>query len=181
MGGWLRWLARGALAAAVLVATAPPAEARSRARVEWKRVEVPPGDDAARLEKLFRKVLAKAGKRADFGKARRVTLSARIVELTFEPRGDVLQVTCTMVGRLEGGPKARSRISYGGHPNQRAALEQDVLTMVASGLVTRLAEMARLRAEQAEREAKEKEQEQAAPPDAIGTAERTEDLAEADP
>jgi outer membrane lipopolysaccharide assembly protein LptE/RlpB len=64
------------------------------------------------------------------------------------------------VGRLVGGPSARSRISFGGNPSEREALEKQVLSMVANGVVTRLAEIARAQAarEKAQAEA-EKESE----------------------
>ncbi|MEZ4315694.1 MAG: hypothetical protein R3F14_47365, partial [Polyangiaceae bacterium] len=60
--------------------------------------------------------------------------------------GDVHRVTCTIVGRIPGGPSAKSRISFGGSPAEKAKLEKQVLTMVAKAVVTRLAEIVRSRA-----------------------------------
>jgi hypothetical protein len=48
-----------------------------------------------------------------------------------------------VVGRIEGGPSARSRIRLGGRPSERKKLEKDALKVVATGIVTRLAELAR--------------------------------------
>ena len=70
-------------------------------------------------------------------------LSARITELTLEARDDVLMVHCTAMGRVKGGPGARSKIAYGGDPAKRDELERQVLTMVANGLVGRLAQIVR--------------------------------------
>ncbi len=124
---------------------APSPGARGRTKVDWTRVDVPEGPDAARVEKAVRAALKAAVKRADFGDVRAVTASARVVELTWEDRGDVLRLSCTVVGRLKGGPRAKSHISFGGRPEQRKELEKQVLAMVANGVVTRLAELARHR------------------------------------
>jgi hypothetical protein len=144
--GWRGWGRRApivmALALAAL-AVAPPAHARPRSKIEWVRVDVPGGDDAARVQKLLKQALGQAAKKANFGKARTVTLSARVVEMTTEERGDVLRITCTVMGRVVGGAGARSRISYGGSPDKREELEKEVLTQVANGLVARLAQIVR--------------------------------------
>jgi hypothetical protein len=140
-----RWLL--AILIALTAATAPsPAPAAGRAKVEWKKVEAPPGDDHDRIVRMLRTILKSATRKADFGKTGPVKLSARLVEFTSVTRGDVHHVTCALVGRIVGGPTARSRISFGGHPKERAALEKQVLTMVANGVVTRLAEIAKTRA-----------------------------------
>jgi hypothetical protein len=125
--------------------TAVPSEGfpRGKAKVEWTKIEVPESADAARITKLLRGALKDAVKRADFGKVKAVSASAHVIELSFEDKGDVLRISCTIVGRLENGLKARSHISFGGSPTQRRALEKQVLTMVANGVVTRLAELAR--------------------------------------
>jgi hypothetical protein len=121
----------------------PPAYARGRAKVEWVRVDVPEREDSARVQKLLKQALAQAARKANFGKGRTVSLTARVVELSVEERGDVLRITCTVLGRVVGGAGARSRISYGGSPEKREALEKEVLTQVANGLVARLAQIVR--------------------------------------
>jgi hypothetical protein len=148
-----RWIAGLLLGATVSLAAPGTAAARTPTKVEWTRVEAPAGKDAARLEKLLRNLLKEASRKADFGKARKVSLRARITEYAVERRGDVLRIRCAVVGRLEGGASAKSRVSFGGDPKDPGALEKQVLGMVASGVVSRLAALARARAEQ---EAKEK-------------------------
>ena len=128
-----------------LTAGPTAAFARGRAKVDWTKIEVPAGEDSARISRVLRKLLNDAVRGADFGKVQKVSASAHVVELTWEKRGDVLRMSCTIVGRLKDGPRARSRVSFGGSPTQRKELEKQVLTMVANGMVTRLAEMARAR------------------------------------
>ena len=128
-----------------LTAGPTSAFARGRAKVDWTKIEVPAGEDSARISRVLRKLLNDAVRGADFGKVQKVSASAHVVELTWEKRGDVLRMSCTIVGRLKDGPRARSRVSFGGSPAQRKELEKQVLTMVANGMVTRLAEMARAR------------------------------------
>jgi hypothetical protein len=120
--------------------------AGGKARIDWVRVDVPDGQDAGRLQKLLKQALTRAAKKANFGKAKAVTLSARVVEISAEERGDVLRITCTVMGRVVGGAGARSRISYGGSPEKRDELEKEVLTQVANGLVARLAQIVRTQA-----------------------------------
>jgi hypothetical protein len=142
-----RWAALLAVGLATL-AVAPPS-AHARPRIDWVRVDVPERDDAARVTKLFKQLLGQAAKKANFGKAKNVALSARIMELTVEQHGDVLHVNCTAMGRVAGGAGARSRISFGGSPEKRDELEKEVLTMVANGLVARLAQIVRTKAAKA--------------------------------
>jgi len=140
------WAAGAALGLAALLGPGG-AVASPRTRVDWVRVDVRDGQDAARLTRLLKDALKHAAKRADFGKATRtVSLSARIVELKTEQQGDVLRVTCTIMGRVTGGAGARSRISYGGSPDKPEDLEKQVITMVANGLVARLAQIVRTQA-----------------------------------
>jgi hypothetical protein len=122
------------------------AGAAGRPKVSWLRVDVPEGGDSARVQKVLKQALAQAAKKANFGKAKSVTLSARVVELATEQHGDVVHITCTVMGRVIGGAGARSRISYGGSPEKRDELEKEVLTQVANGLVARLAQIVRTQA-----------------------------------
>jgi hypothetical protein len=137
----LKWLAFAAISLSVLGAA--PGTALARTKVEWSRVEVPAGEHAARLGKVLRTALTEAARKTNFGKAKSITLSAKLVEFSSQQRGDVVRVSCTVRGRVVGGQSARSKISFGGSPAQRAELEKQVLTMVANGLVARLAQIAR--------------------------------------
>ena len=139
------WLIRAALGLAALSAlSAVPTPALAKPKIEWSKIDVPAGDSSARITKFLKQALEQAVKKANFGKkAKSVTLSARVVELRTETRGDVLQMTCTMMGRVVGAASAKSKISFGGSPDARDELEKQVLTTVANGLVARLAQIAR--------------------------------------
>ena len=110
--------------------------------MEWKQVDARGIGDGERISRALKAHLEKAARKADFGDADRVTLTARIVEYRWEDRGDVVRLSCTVVGRVVGSASARSRIAFGGSPKDRGALEKQVLSMVANGLVTRLAQIA---------------------------------------
>lgn len=152
----LRWIAVLALSASALACPAP-ARADSSTKVTWTRIDVPDSEGAAGLEKTLKKLLQKAARKAKFGRVKSVSLAVKVTDFTSERKGDVHRVTCTIVGRIPGGPSARSRISFGGSPAEKAKLEKQVLTMVANAVVTRLAEIVRTRAakEAAAREERE--------------------------
>jgi len=138
-----KWGALIAIGLATVTAAPPAASAGGKSRIDWVRVDVPASEDGPRVQKLLKQALGQAAKKANFGKARAVSLSARVVELVTEERGDVLHITCTVMGRVVGGAGARSRISYGGSPDKREELEKEVLTQAANGLVARLAQIVR--------------------------------------
>ena len=134
-----------AIAAGVLAAPSL-SRAEGRTSVTWTRIDVPATEGAATLEKTLKKLLDQAARKASFGKAKNVSLSVKVTELVSETKGDVHRVSCTIVGRVPGGPSAKSRISFGGSPADKVKLEKQVLTMVANAVVTRLAEIVRGRA-----------------------------------
>jgi hypothetical protein len=132
------------LAVGLATLAAPSAaSAGGKSKIEWVRVDVPQREDSARIQKLLKQALGKAAKKANFGSAKTVALSARVMEMTTEEHGDVVRITCLVMGRVVGGAGARSRISYGGSPDKRDELEKEVLTQVANGLVGRLAQIVR--------------------------------------
>ncbi|MDI1482769.1 hypothetical protein [Polyangium sp. y55x31] len=146
-----RLIAAFALALTASLAPASSAFARGKATVEWTRVDAPEGKDGDRIARTLRGLLKEASRKADFGKSGKVALRAKITEYVVEKRGDVLRIRCTVIGRVEGGASAKSRISFGGDPNDPRALEKQVLTMVAHGVTSRLAAIARSRAEAEEK------------------------------
>jgi hypothetical protein len=140
------FLSAAAFVVIAAIATPRSAIARTKADVEWTRVDVPPTTkNGARLAKSLQQLLKEASRKADFGKSGKVLLRARITEYVVEHKGDVLRIRCTVIGRLEGGPSAKSRIAFGGDPKDPKALEKQVLTMVAHGVTSRLAALAKAR------------------------------------
>ncbi len=94
-----------------------------------------------------RRAAQRASKSLDFGGMKRVEVRFEVVELEIHTTDELVRVSCTIVGRLRGGGTARSRLSFGGKPSRRTALERQVIGMVTEGVVTRLAEMSRQRGE----------------------------------
>ncbi|EYF04005.1 hypothetical protein [Chondromyces apiculatus] len=139
------WLLALFMGLAVVAAPAP-GEARNKPKVAWKTVEAPAGERHDQLVRALKPLLQSAARKANFGEGKRIVLNARIVHFTSTASGDVHRVSCTLIGRIQGGATAKSRISFGGRPAERAALEKQVLTMVANGVVSRLAEIVRVSA-----------------------------------
>jgi hypothetical protein len=135
-----------ALAAALVLGAPGEALAKpKKPRVIWSSIRVREGRDQPLREAALAKILEKESRRVDWGKGRTepVDASIDVRELDTVVDGDVARVTCAAVGRLRGAGAAKSKFSYGGRPQDRAKLEQHVLELVARGIVTRLAEMAR--------------------------------------
>lgn len=148
----VRWLQRLALALVILIT---PAElwAKPATRIDVTEVTLakPEPNHRAREKQVGRQVRSaahKAAKSLNFGDKKRVEVSFEVLELSVEQQGDVVRVSCTILGKLRGGGTARSRLSFGGKPERRKALERQVIGMVTEGVVTRLAEMSRQRTEE---------------------------------
>jgi hypothetical protein len=160
----LRFGAAGALLALLLAA--PPARASTPeplpAARSAKKAERPRGRPDVKLDRLdfprdvansrffeqrLRKLLAREARRADWGAGRgsRIEYRFSVTELTFVLDGDVLRVSCAATGRLPGGKSARSRLAFGGEPRHRNKIAERVLEIVARGVITRLAELERVR------------------------------------
>jgi hypothetical protein len=102
---------------------------------------------ASKYEKHLRKALRHAAADADWGAGPDSTIEYRftVKSLTVEQKGDVLTVKCTASGTLPRGRHAQSKLSFGGSPREHSELIRRVLTIVARGVITRLAEIERVR------------------------------------
>ncbi|MBW2528489.1 MAG: hypothetical protein JRI23_30215 [Deltaproteobacteria bacterium] len=139
----VRWLV-GPLAA-ILSLAAPTSESlAARKKVDWTAVDVRVGDDAKRVARQLRRQLQQASKTADWGKRKeKLALRAQVKVLDWDEREDVVRLKLTVVARIVDGPSARSHIQLGARPAEKRKLERQALRIVAEGLVTRLAEIAR--------------------------------------
>jgi hypothetical protein len=137
--------AAGLLAATGLFSTR--AFARVHVRVEWTDVELPSGERSGAREKTLRAILKKEARRADWGAPSRdpVRAAVRVTEFAVQRRTDVTRVTCTAVGKMEGGASVKTHFSFGGRPDQLESLETTMLTLIGRGLVNRLAAVRRER------------------------------------
>jgi hypothetical protein len=111
------------------------------------RLEFPVILGASKYEKHLRKALRHAASEADWGAGPDSTIEYRFVvkSLTVEQKGDVLTVKCAASGTLPRGRQAQSKLSFGGSPREHSELIRRVLTIVARGVITRLAEIERVR------------------------------------
>lgn len=162
----LRWpLDRRVLAAAVLVSfglSAPRAasgrdarpdgtyekDADGRPTVVLDRLVFEPAVlGKTELERHLRQVLGREARSANWGAGRdnRIEYRFAVEALELEKRGDAIVVRCVAVGRLPGGQRARSEITFGGAPSERPELMRRVLSVAARGVIARLAELERNR------------------------------------
>ena len=99
--------------------------------------------------RYLRRVLSKESRRADWGAGQGARIEYRfaVTDLTLKRKQGVLIVDCSAVGQLPKGKTARSRISFGGDPTKPRRTVEQVLEVVARGVITRLAELERDRRE----------------------------------
>jgi hypothetical protein len=132
-----------------LAVPAPPrARVRGRPKVVLDQLEFPSDvAQAPQYKKHLRNTLAKVTRRADWGAGAKNRIEFRffVTELTFIEGEGVLLVRCTAIGKLPKGKSAKSRLSFSGEPNKRSELVKRVLDIVARGVITRLAELERVR------------------------------------
>jgi hypothetical protein len=128
-----------------------PDDARAtigRPKVTLDRLAFGPGvpRDPAWTQHL-EQVLRREARRADWGAGRGAHIEYRftITELSMRVQGRVLHVSCTAFGKLPKGRTAKSRLSFGGDAVHRNQVVDHVLEIVARGVVTRLAELERVR------------------------------------
>ena len=138
------WIPRPALGA-----PAPPrARIRGRPKVVLDQLEFPSDvAQAPQYKSHLRATLAKVTRRADWGAGAKNRIEYRffVTELSFIEEEGVLRVKCTAIGKLPKGKSAKSRLSFSGEPNKRSELVKRVLDIVARGVITRLAELERVR------------------------------------
>lgn len=141
---------------AVHPAAASPARATSskharhkgHPKVKLDRLEFPKGvPNAHYFKKHLRRALRHDAYHADWGAGRGTTIEYRfyVRELSLETHDGVLHVRCTAYGKLPSGKTAKSHLAFGGAPSHRNKMVRRVLEIVARGVITRLAEMERVR------------------------------------
>lgn len=139
-----------ALCTCLSPATSLAQEAQStagRPRVTLDRLALPEVPDADHYRRALQGFLKREARRVDWGTGRGSTIELRfeVTQLKLERKDSVLRVTCSAVGRLPGNRTARSHLEFGGDPKRPRELVEQVLRIVARGVVTRLAELERQR------------------------------------
>jgi hypothetical protein len=118
-----------------------------RPRITIDRLTFPKMEGGADYVRHLTLVIRREARRADWGAGRKNKIALRFVveQLTLNPKGNALEVSCSARGELPGGRRARSRLVYGGDPKHPRKLVERVLEIVARGVVGRLAELERTR------------------------------------
>jgi hypothetical protein len=133
-----------------VVAVQGSAFAEKKAKVEWTEVELPADPRKAAREHLLRSVLSRESHRVSWGQQQQpLELAVKVTEFEVIKRADVVRVTCAAVGKMKNGPSVKTRFSFGGDPRKQEQLESHVLTLIAQGVVNRLAAIAREKAKRA--------------------------------
>lgn len=117
-------------------------------KIKVDRIDLPPDVAGAKSYKRFlKKRLLREARKAKWGAGRNNLIQFRfgISELSVSDEGDVLRVRCTAVGKLPRGRAAKSHLTFSGDPRKRRQVIERVLEIVARGVVTRLAELERIR------------------------------------
>ena len=124
------------------------AQSRGRPTIVLDRLDLPSDVPGAKsLRKYLRRRLLREARRADWGASRgnRIEFRFEVDELKVTAEKGVLRVTCAATGRLPKGKVAKSKLSFGGDPKQRRKVIRQVLEIVSRGVITRLAELERIR------------------------------------
>ena len=121
---------------------------RGRPKIVLDRLEIPKDVQAWWVFKKYLRTAVKSeARRLDWGAGRDNKIEIRffVEELAIVERDGVIEVSCTAVGRLPKGKVAKSRLTFGGRPEKRNELVRTVLRIVTRGVLTRLAELERIR------------------------------------
>jgi hypothetical protein len=116
--------------------------------VHLDRLDLPPGTPGeSRLKRHLRRTLVREARNLDWGAGRgdRIEYRFAVQKLAIVEGDGVVTVTCTALGYLPKGKRARSHLSFSGAPTERNALVRKVLDIVARGVLTRLSELERAR------------------------------------
>lgn len=98
-----------------------------------------------RVSKVLTKVLKHEQRRVEWGAGRhnRITYRFYLEQLDVTVERGVLKVRCTALGQLPKGKTARSKLEFGGDARTPRQVIDHVLTIVARGVLTRLADLER--------------------------------------
>jgi hypothetical protein len=110
-------------------------------------ITLPPHSARDRWVAKLRKGLRREIKRLDWGASKGNTIQLRfeVSELKIQDSATATTVQATLIGRLPGGQHAKSSLSFGGRRGHGVELAEQVLDILAQGIVARLAEMERRR------------------------------------
>jgi hypothetical protein len=138
--------APGAAFAAEPALIGPSDGPEGRPHVVLDRLEVPATmPEHQRISKVLEKVLKHEQHRVEWGAGRysRITYRFYLEQLDLSVERGVLKVRCTALGKLPKGKTARSKLEFGGDPTNPRKVIDHVLSIVARGVLARLADLER--------------------------------------
>lgn len=122
----------------------PENDPSGRPQIVLDRLVVPPNlPEAQRVSRMLEKTLKHEAHRVEWGAGRgnRITYRFYLEQLDVSVEHGVLMVRCTALGRLPKGKSARSKLEFGGDPQKPRQIVDHVLTIVARGVLARLADL----------------------------------------
>jgi hypothetical protein len=136
----------GRAAAQPPVLIGPEDGAQGRPKIVLDQLVVPNDvPERKRVSAVLERVLKHEAHRVQWGAGRASRISYRffLEELSTSVEHGVLRVRCTALGRLPQGKSARSKLEFGGDPREPRQVVDHVLTIVARGVLARLADLER--------------------------------------
>lgn len=127
-------------------------ESAGRPRVKLNRLTFPTIPEASYYKNHLTRSLSQASARADWGAGAGSVIEYRfrVDRLDIETADGLVRVHCEATGELPNSKNASSRLSFSGEPSQRRQLVEKVLTIVARGVITRLAQIEHTRRRRAQ-------------------------------
>lgn len=119
---------------------------QGRPQIVIDKLVVPPNmPEYKRVSRVLEKALKHEAHRVEWGAGRgsRITYRFYLEQLDLSVEHGVLKVRCTALGRLPKGKTARSKLEFGGDPKDPRKVIDHVLTIVARGVLARLADLER--------------------------------------
>jgi hypothetical protein len=100
-----------------------------------------------RITGVLERALKAEARKVEWGAGRknRITYRFYLEQLDVSVEKGVLRVRCTALGKLPKGKTARSRLEFGGDAHKPRQVIDHVLTIVARGVLARLADLERTR------------------------------------
>lgn len=127
---------------------APEDGPQGRPHVVLDRLVVPSTvPEYKRVSRVLEKVLKREAYRVQWGAGRKNRIEYRffLEQLDVTIENGVYKVRCTAFGRLPKGKTARSKLELGGDPRNPRKIIDEVLAIVARGVLARLADQERER------------------------------------
>jgi hypothetical protein len=114
-----------------------------RPKVKLNRLTFPSIPDASYYKNHLARSLQRETEQADWGADDDSVIEYRfrVDALTVEASAGLIRVTCAATGELPANKNATSRLTFSGDPSQQRQLVEKVLSIVARGVITRLAQI----------------------------------------